>query len=128
MSKLILIDYHSRVPIYEQIKEQIIMLINMEVYKPGDQLPSIRVLAKELNLNVNTVKRAFTELENDGVTRSLQGRGVFVNSNPLGNEHIKQTALEDIKLTVQSAKAKGVSEQDVINLVDSVYKEGDTDD
>lgn len=125
---MILIDYHSRVPIYEQIKEQIIMLINMEVYKPGDQLPSIRALAKELNLNVNTVKRAFTELENDGVTRSLQGRGVFVNSNPLGNEHIKQTALDDIRLTVQSAKAKGVSEQDVINLVDSVYKEGDTND
>lgn len=125
---MILVDYHSRVPIYEQIKEQIIMLINMEVYKPGDQLPSIRALAKELNLNVNTVKRAFTELENDGVTRSLQGRGVFVNSNPLGNEHIKQTALDDIRLTVQSAKAKGVSEQDVINLVDSVYKEGDTND
>lgn len=125
---MILVDYHSRVPIYEQIKEQIIMLINMEVYNPGDQLPSIRALAKELNLNVNTVKRAFTELENDGVTRSLQGRGVFVNSNPLGNEHIKQTALDDIRLTVQSAKAKGVSEQDVINLVDSVYKEGDTND
>ena len=125
---MIIVDYHSRVPIYEQIKEQIIMLINMEVYKPGDQLPSIRALAKELNLNVNTVKRAFTELENDGVTRSLQGRGVFVNSNPLGNEHIKQTALDDIRLTVQSAKAKGVSEQDVINLVDSVYKEGDTND
>lgn len=125
---MILIDYHSRVPIYEQIKEQIIMLINMDVYKPGDQLPSIRVLAKELNLNVNTVKRAFTELENDGVTRSFQGRGVFVSQNPLGNKHIKQAALEDVRITVQSAKAKGVSEQDVINLVDSVYKEGDTND
>mgnify|MGYP000828962658 FL=1 len=70
---MLFIDYHSRVPIYEQIKEQVIMLINTGVYKPGDKLPSIRNLSNELNINVNTIKRAFGELEHDGITYSAQG-------------------------------------------------------
>ena len=61
-ANVLFIDYHSRVPIYEQIKEQVIMLINTGVYKPGDKLPSIRNLSNELNINVNTIKRAFGEL------------------------------------------------------------------
>jgi GntR family transcriptional regulator len=125
---LIFIDYHSRVPIYEQIKEQIIMLINTGVYKPDDKLPSIRVLSKELNINVNTIKRAFSELERDGVTYSAQGRGIFVSPNPIGNEKIKASALDDIKTTVVSGKAKGVSKNDVIALLDEVYKVGDNND
>lgn len=125
---MIFIDYHSRVPIYEQIKEQIIMLINTGVYKSDDKLPSIRVLSKELNINVNTIKRAFSELERDGVTYSAQGRGVFVSPNPIGNEKIKASALDDIKTTVVSGKAKGVSKDDVIALLDEVYKVGDNND
>jgi GntR family transcriptional regulator len=125
---LIFIDYHSRVPIYEQIKEQIIMLINTGVYKPDDKLPSIRVLSKELNINVNTIKRAFSELERDGVTYSAQGRGIFVSPNPIGNEKIKASALDDIKTTVVSGKAKGVSKNEVIALLDEVYKVGDNND
>jgi GntR family transcriptional regulator len=116
------------VPIYEQIKEQIIMLINTGVYKSDDKLPSIRVLSKELNINVNTIKRAFSELERDGVTYSAQGRGVFVSPNPIGNEKIKASALDDIKTTVVSGKAKGVSKDDVIALLDEVYKVGDNND
>ena len=65
---MLFIDYHSRVPIYEQIKEQVIMLINTGVYKPGDKLPSIRNLSNELNINFNTIKRAFGELEHYVIT------------------------------------------------------------
>ncbi|MGN1124498.1 MAG: GntR family transcriptional regulator [Eubacterium sp.] len=125
---MIFIDYHSRTPIYEQIKEQIIMLINAGVYKPDDQLPSIRALSNELNINVNTIKRAFAELEHDGITYSAQGRGVFVASNPIGKEKIKMSALTDIKAIVKSAKTKGVEKQEVIELVESIYKEGDSND
>ncbi len=59
---VISIDLHSRVPVYEQIEEQIIWLINSGVYAADDKLPSIRSLASELKLNVNTVKRAFQDL------------------------------------------------------------------
>lgn len=125
---MIFIDYHSRVPIYEQIKEQIIMLINTGVYKPNDRLPSIRVLSNELNINVNTIKRALTELEHDGIIYSAQGRGVFVSSNPIGNEKIKASALDDVKAVVNSAKAKGVTLDELNRLVAEIYKEGANDD
>ena len=125
---MIFIDYHSRVPIYEQIKEQIIMLINTGVYKPNDRLPSIRVLSNELNINVNTIKRALTELEHDGIIYSAQGRGVFVSSNPIGNERVKASALEDVKAVVNSAKAKGVTLDELNRLVCEIYKEGANDD
>lgn len=125
---MIFIDYHSRVPIYEQIKEQIIMLINTGVYKPDEQLPSIRSLSNELNINVNTIKRALAELEHDGITYSAQGRGVFVSSNPIGNEKVKTSALNDVESVVISAKTKGVSLNELQELIAAIYGEGDTDD
>jgi GntR family transcriptional regulator len=125
---VILIDNHSRVPIYQQVKEQIIMLINTGVYKPNDQLSSIRNLSKELDINVNTIKRAFAELESDGVVYSVQGKGVFVSENPLGNENIALSALKDVATAVTSAKAMGVTKEQVKNLVDNIYEAGESDD
>ncbi len=125
---MIFIDYHSRVPIYEQIKEQIIMLINTNVYKPNDRLPSIRGLSNELNINVNTIKRAFAELENDKVVYSVQGKGVFVCENPLGSDKIVKTAMEDVRTVLTSAKTKGVKKENLILLVDEIFKEGGTND
>lgn len=103
---MLFIDYHSRVPIYEQIKEQVIMLINTGVYKPGDKLPSIRNLSNELNINVNTIKRAFGELEHDGITYSAQGRGMFVSENPIGNAKSKLPHLRMQSLFCPPAKLK----------------------
>lgn len=125
---MIFIDYHSRVPIYEQIKEQVIMRINTGVYKANDQLPSIRSLSKELNINVNTVKKAFSELELDGITYSAQGRGIFVAENPIGNEKIKKSAIEDIRQSLSSGKAKGVEKTEVIKLVNDIYEAGEGND
>lgn len=120
---MIIIDYHSRIPIYEQIKEQIIMLINTGVYNPGDRLPSIRSLSKELNINVNTIKRAFSELEEDGVVFSVQGSGIFVSENPLGNKRLMQAALDEIRIALTSGKAKGVSRDGLESLIDEIYKD-----
>lgn len=125
---MILIDLHSRVPIYEQIKEQIIMLINAGVYSPDDKLPSIRNLSNELNINVNTIKHALAELEKDKVIYSVQGKGCFIAQNPIGNNRIVESALEDIRVAVTSGKAKGVSKWDLKLLIDEIYKAGDIND
>lgn len=125
---MILIDNHSRVPIYEQIKEQIIMLVNTGVYKPNDKLPSIRSLSNMLNINVNTIKHALAELEADGIIFTAQGKGIFVSETALGNKKVVADSLEDIRITLASGKSKGVTEKQAIDLVKEIYKAGDTND
>ena len=82
------------------------MLINTGVFKPGDKLPSIRNLSNELNINVNTIKRAFSELEHDGITFSAQGRGVFVSENPIGNKKLNHLHLKMQRAYCLPAKQK----------------------
>lgn len=118
---MISIDLHSRMPVYEQIEEQFIWLINSGVYKPDDKLPSIRVLASELSLNVNTVKRAFQELEAKGVIYSHPGKGMFVSPFFDSNDNYKKEALENLNQAIRSARAKGVSKNDITNAVEEIY-------
>jgi molybdate-binding protein/DNA-binding transcriptional regulator YhcF (GntR family) len=72
------LDYHSATPIYQQIAEQLRQLIATEQIKPGDRLPSIRQLSQFLNINPNTVARAYLELEQEQVIISRRGGGTNV--------------------------------------------------
>jgi len=76
------IDKTSRVPIYDQIKEQIKGLIHAGQIKTGDQLPTIRELSVELSVNFNTVALAYRDLANEGVIVTERGKGTFVASTP----------------------------------------------
>jgi molybdate-binding protein/DNA-binding transcriptional regulator YhcF (GntR family) len=72
------LDYHSATPIYQQIAEQLRQLIATDQIKPGDRLPSIRQLSQFLNINPNTVARAYLELEQEQVIISRRGGGTNV--------------------------------------------------
>ena len=65
-------------PIYEQIKNQILQAILSQEILPGDTLPSLRSLAKDLKVGVLTINRAYTELEREGYIENMQGKGCFV--------------------------------------------------
>jgi GntR family transcriptional regulator len=71
-------DTTSRVPIYRQLMDQIRQGIARGRLRAGSRLPSVRVLSRELVVNPNTVARAYTELEREGVLNTRQGLGVFV--------------------------------------------------
>lgn len=126
--KMIFVDNKSRVPIYEQIKEQIVMLVNTGIYKPGDRLPSIRNLSNQLNINVNTIKHSYAQLETEGVINSVQGKGVFIAENPLENEQIVKGVLDDLDRMVRSAMARGVSKEQIKDLIDRIYETGENYD
>ena len=90
---MIFIDYKSRKPIYEQLVDNIKSLIVSGVLERDDQLPSVRQVAQELAINPNTIQKAYTELERQGVIYSLKGRGSFVGSSLQELRSIQQKEL-----------------------------------
>ena len=84
------IDLMSRTPIYEQLYRKVTQLIHKGILKEKDKLPSVRSLAGDLGVNPNTVAKAYTLLERDGIIYSLAGRGSFVakSDTPLAQEHL----------------------------------------
>lgn len=72
----------SGVPIYRQIQDLIRFGIASGRLRPGEQLPTVRALAVELSVNPNTVIKAYTELEREGIVTTEQGTGTFVSSPP----------------------------------------------
>ncbi len=120
---MIVVDKQSRIPVYEQIKTQVITLIRLGVYQPNSKLPSIRSISADISVNVNTVKKAFAELEMNGVIYSVPGTGCFVSEQALGDEKLFEKTKREISDSVQTAKSLGIPLDDLIKLIESVYKE-----
>ncbi len=72
------INPNTGVPAYRQIMDQIRYYVASSTLTPGDQLPSVRELARQLTVNPSTIVKAYTELEHEGVIENKQGRGTFV--------------------------------------------------
>jgi DNA-binding transcriptional regulator YhcF (GntR family) len=121
------IDKISRVPIYDQIKEQIKGLIHAGQIKTGDQLPTIRELSVELSVNFNTVALAYRDLVSEGVIITERGKGTFVASTPGAEEMqtIRQEKLLNlIEALVKETDRLGYSREDVNQTFsNSIHKE-----
>ena len=119
------ISHSSNKPIYEQIMAQIKSQILSGVLKEGDALPSIRVLAPELRISVITTKRAYDELEHEGLLHSVAGKGTFVAAaNPQLLREEKMRQLEDLlQKAVDSAKEHGFSLEELTRILTLIYQE-----
>lgn len=115
------IDLRSRIPIYEQIKNQIMEYIRIGIFSPNDQLPSIRSVAADAGLNVNTVKRAFMELESDGIIYTLVGKGSFVCETAFEERHFREKALAELTETIRTMRSKGITREEILSVVNSIY-------
>ena len=120
------INNSSDDPIYMQIKNQIKAQIISGDLKVGEQLPSIRFLAKELRVSMLTAKRAFDELELDGFINSVQGKGNFVaaqNKELIREEYLKkiESKLQEV---VELSEIADVSSDELIEMLKS-YVEGE---
>ncbi len=123
----IIIRNSSDKPIYEQIKEQLKKEIIEGGLKEGEQLPSIRYLAKELRISVITTKRAYDELESEGFINSVQGKGSFVagqNSELIREEHLKKIESHLIE-ALYYGKISGISKKDLKDMIDALEGENE---
>lgn len=119
---MIMIDYKSRLPIYEQLVERIRSLAIDGIYAPGDKLPSVRQLSGELGINPNTVQRAYNTLVSQGVAETVAGKGIFVccDIQPLLREN-RRTLQKRFCADVLSLKAAGVSKGEVLQYAEKSY-------
>jgi len=118
----IFLQLRSKVPIYEQIVTQVKQLIMSGALKDGDPIPSMRALAKTLQVSVITVQKAYEELQRKGFIESLSGRGTFIQAQ--NTDDIKQEYWNSIKTHAQKiaalAKESGATTQDIIDLITEV--------
>lgn len=119
----IVISNSSDLPIYQQIKDQIIFQIASSAIKPEEQLPSIRFLAKELKVSVITTKKAYEELEKDGYIETVPGKGSFVSSMNLNILKEKQLDIitKDIDNIITDCKRFDVSKEKLLKLIDILW-------
>jgi len=116
------IDYRSGESLYVQIKSNFKRLILSGSLKENDPIPSVRKLAAEFAINVNTVQRAYRELEQEGYIYSIPGKGNFVAKV---NDDIFEKNLVDIKENLyevlEKAKILGISKNEIDKIVDEFF-------
>lgn len=121
--KLIL-NTSSMVPIYEQIVGQIKKLIQKGELKENDNLPSVRTLSKELKISALTVKKAYDELEKEGFTVTVHGKGTYVaaiNTELLLEEQKKEIE-EDLEKAILKGRRYGISDEDIKSLFELIIE------
>ena len=125
----LIISNVSGVPIYEQIKRQVKAAILSGELKEEEALPSLRTLAKDLKISVLTVTRAYTELEQEGFVKNVQGRGCFVlvRGYELMNEQLIWKVENGLTEAIKAAKIANLSNEELHHLLD-ILLEANTDD
>lgn len=109
------IDYKSRICIYEQIVLEVERLITLDILKPDDKIPSIRELACSLNINPNTVKKAYDILEEKNLIISKSTKGTFINNAPLDSKSEKiNTLLTDIQKNIRELESLGLDKKEIL--------------
>ena len=125
----IVISNSSTDPIYEQIKKQLKRQILKGDLKPGDPLPSIRMLARELCISVITTKRAYDDLEREGFIDTVGGKGSFVSMQNMEFLREKRLKLfeENLSGMLLQAGLLGLNREDVKNMLDLVGETKDSE-
>nr|WP_093230052.1 GntR family transcriptional regulator [Thermoflavimicrobium dichotomicum] len=123
------VDLHSSEPIYHQIKQQLRDLIISGQLPPGTSLPSIRALAQDLSCSVITTRRAYQDLEYEGLIYTRQGRGTFVaeveteQSKQYKEKMVKQSLTEAIQTAIRMQLNQEELEEIFHQLCNKLYKE-----
>lgn len=120
----IIINTSSMVPIYEQIVDQIKTLIRNKELKENDILPSVRSLAKELKISALTVKKAYDNLESEGFTITVHGKGTYVaatNTELLLEEQEKELEA-DLERAIQKGRRCGIRDEEIKELFELILE------
>ena len=121
---LIQLDFHSEVPIYRQIRDQIVRGIAEGALLPGERLPSVRAMADETGINMMTVSKSYQLLKQEGYITLGRRSGAAVA--PTQPKAIAEKTVADLTRVVSEVRAAGLSEEEFLALCRRVFS-GETD-
>jgi GntR family transcriptional regulator len=111
------LDRRSGVPAYRQVVDQVRRALRLGLLRPGDQLPTVRDVVKQIAINPNTVHRAYRDLEAQGLTEGRQGSGTFIRRS-LSKVPDKQPVLQrQLEKWMRAARAAGLGDEAITALV-----------
>lgn len=121
---LLKINFESDIPIYIQIKNQIIHGIALGTLKPGEILPSVRQLASDIGINMHTVNKSYSLLKSEGYIVVDRRKGATVlpirtSSDPI----FKEEMTEELMTLIASSICKGLKEEEFIELSKTIFKD-----
>lgn len=122
---MIILDYKSNKPIYEQIIEQIKFNVMKGYLKPGDAIPSVRKLALELKITPGTVSKAYQELERQQIIETIRGKGTFIAGKiELRPDDTKLSVVKkNLVRELMELKLMGYDKKMIVDLVKGIYEE-----
>ena len=118
------VDSESALPVYAQLRDQIIQAIGRGTLRPSVQLPTVREIAVHLQINPNTVNRAYIELEREGVLVTARGRGTFVatGARRIDPEVRRARLRETARRALGEARAAGFDARELLQAIASVAR------
>ena len=121
----IIINHSSMVPIYEQIIEQVKALILKGELKENDPLPSVRLLSKEGKISALTVKKAYDNLEQEGFTVTVHGKGTYIaaSNTELMKEEKRREVEADLELAIQKGRRYGMQDEEIKELFSLILED-----
>ena len=128
------LDFESDVPIYEQLKNEIIIGIAKEQLLPGERLPSVRALASDIGINLHTVNKAYQQLKQEGFLQIHRQRGVVIHPDgpPKADEKYQKSLLTVLRPMIAESICRGMSKERYLELIENIYHEleqgGQTDE
>lgn len=118
---IIRIDEYSDIPIYMQIRNQIVMGISSGELKPGEQLPTVRALALEIGINTMTVSKTYQLLKQEGYIMTDRKNGARVRDNIAKSGVVSEENRTELRRIVSESRLAGISKEELKKLIDEFY-------
>lgn len=125
ITMFIQLKFDSEVPIYEQIKQQIKIGMAKGTLQPGERLPSVRQLAKDIGINLHTVNKAYKQLEEEDILTIHRQQGVIINPDgpPVANDDYIKKLEASLLPIIAHTKIHKVNKQQLLKLINTLYDE-----
>ncbi|MCI8482814.1 MAG: GntR family transcriptional regulator [Lachnospiraceae bacterium] len=115
------LDFASSVPIYQQIRDQIVQAVADGTFEDGDRLPTIRALAQEAGINTMTVNKAYQLLKQEGYIVTDRRNGAMVQCAGGKKRSVEKKLKKELEVLAAEAKIAGIPEEEFIEICREIY-------